>query len=297
MDYEKILYQKDPPVGRIVLNEPEKRNPLGYKRLTELAEALKEMERDDDIHIIIIKGAGPCFSAGYDLRQPHMKPGSPNLPPSGVYINAERDGLWGCYLDYHVDVYMTIWKLQKPVIAQIHSYCLAGATELAAFCDIRMVADNAQIGWPVGRNLSPGNIQIMPWIVGITKAKEYMFTGDPMDAQEAYRAGWATRVVPLDKLEEETERLAKRISGTPIDLLMFTKRSVNRQYELMGFLAGINWSTDINCLQRHRKSYPEFGQNIDREGVTAALDKRDGKFGDLRTSKEAKEKRKEKKQT
>ena len=120
-------------------------------------------------------------------------------------------------------VYYTIWDLQKPVIAQVHSYCLAGASELASFCDMRFVADNVTVGFPVARNIGPGSIQYMPWMVGITKAKEYMFTGDPMDAQEAYRVGWATKVYPVDKLEEETERFARRVAAVETDLIMLTK--------------------------------------------------------------------------
>ena len=223
MDYEKIIYEKDPPIGRIILNQPEKRNPLGYHRLFEVADALKEMERDGEIKIIIIKGAGPCFSAGYDLTP--IPPGQPmlNQPGNGVYTYRGRDRTWGSYNKEHLRVYYTIWDLQLPVIAQIHSYCLAGASELSAFCDMRFVADDAVIGWPVSRALSPGNIQYAPWMIGITKAKEYMFTGDPMDAQEAYRVGWATKVYPVDKLEEETERFARRVAAVETDLIMLTK--------------------------------------------------------------------------
>ena len=83
---------------------------------------------------------------------------------------------------------MTLFDLQKPVIAQIQGACLAGGTELAGFCDLRIVADDAKIGWPVGRNWSPGNLQYIPWLVGMTKAKYYMFTSEPMSGIELLNA-------------------------------------------------------------------------------------------------------------
>lgn len=302
-NYETILCEVDSPIGRITINQPEKRNPLSYKRLCEIADAAKEMEQDEDVRVIIIKGTGPCFSAGYDLT--FGKDGKGTLyPESGFYIHPERDNLWGSYNRHHMSVYFTFWDLQKPVIAQIHSWCLAGASELASFCDLRILSDDAKIGWPVARDLSPGNIQYLPWMVGITKAKEYMFTGEPMDAQEALRVGWATRVYPLDKLDEETEKLAKNIAGIPTDLIMFTKRSINAQFEIMGFRNGLNWGSEILSLQAHRRSARELMGDIggsywhsDNSGstdkkLTAYLESRDGKRGVYRGSEEATGKRK-----
>jgi len=273
-EYETIRCEAESPIGRIVLNQPEKRNMLFYKRLCQIAEAAKEMERDEDIKVIIIKGEGSCFSSGYDMTP--GKEGKGTLwPESGFYIHPDRDWLWGSYNRHHMDVYFTLWDLQKPVIAQIHSWCLAGASELASFCDLRILAEDAKIGWPVARDLSPGNIQYMPWMVGITKAKEYMFTGELMDAQEALRVGWATRVYPLEKLEEETEKLAKNIAGVPTDLIMFTKRSINAQFEVMGFKNGLMWGSEILSIQNFRKSAGEFEKLAKKMGVKAAFKRRD----------------------
>ena len=273
-EYETIRCEVDSHIGRIVLNQPEKRNMLFYKRLCQIAEAAKEMERDEDIKVIIIKGEGPCFSSGYDMTP--GKEGKGTLwPESGFYIHPDRDWLWGSYNRHHMDVFFTLWDLQKPVIAQIHSWCLAGASELASFCDLRILADDAKIGWPVSRDLSPGNIQYMPWMVGITKAKEYMFTGEPMDAQEALRVGWATRVYPLKELEEETEKLAQSLAGIPTDLIMFTKRSINAQFEVMGFKTGLMWGSEILSLQNFRKSAGKFEKLAKKMGAKAAFKRRD----------------------
>jgi len=290
-EYQTILCEIDPPIGRIILNAPEKRNPLSYARLSEIAEAAKEMERDKNIKVIIIKGAGPCFSSGYDLTPGKGGKGT-LLPESGVYTVEGRDQTWGSYNMHHLNVYFTLWDLQLPVIAQIHSYCLAGAFELAGFCDMRFVSDDAVIGWVVSRNLSPGNIQYAPWVIGITKAKEMYFTGDTMDGQEAFRVGWATRVYPRAQLEEETEKYAQRLALIETDLIMMTKRGINRQMEIMGFRTGTqSFSVDFLTAAGTRSSSKDFFKTADEKGLKAALDLRDSKFGDLRTSEAAKKAR------
>lgn len=294
-EYDLIRVERDGAIGRIVFNSPEKRNPLGYERLLQLAMAAKELELDDDIRVIIIKGEGPSFSSGYDITP--VPPGErPRNTPVNGYIHPDRDQIWQSYDHEHLRVYFTLWDLQKPVIAQIQGYCLAGATELAAFCDIRIVADDAQIGWPVGRNWSPGNIQYMPWVVNITKAKYYMLTNQPMDGIEAYRCGWASKTVPADELEAATEEVAATVALTDTDLAMITKRSLNRQQEIMGFRTGMHASAEflavagMRHLNRRRSAEQadqgsegyggdEFSARALRDGLTAALTWRDQQFG------------------
>ena len=289
--YDLIDYQKDGVIGRIVLNSPEKRNPLGYERLLQIEMAAKEMELDDDIKVIIIKGEGPSFCAGYDITP--TKPGEPrrNSPENG-YIHPDRDAIWQSYDHEHLRVYLTLWDLQKPVIAQVQGYCLAGGSELAGFCDLRIVAEDAQIGWPVGRNWSPGNLQYIPWLVGITKAKYYMFTNGPMDGLEALRCGWASEAVAADELEARTEAVARQIALTPTDLLMLTKRSINRQFEIMGFRTGLATSADhlaLALLRPAARREDEFGRLSREKGLKAALDWRDAQLGmSYRTSVKAK---------
>jgi enoyl-CoA hydratase len=274
--YDLIRYEKDAPIGRIVLNSPEKRNPLGYERLLQIEMAAKEMELDDDIKVIILKGDGPSFCSGYDITP--IQPGEParNKPVDG-FIHEDRDPVWSSYNMEHLRVYFTLWDLQKPVIAQIQGYCLAGGTELAGFCDLRIVAEDAQIGWPVGRHWSPGNIQYFPWVTNVTKAKFYMFTNLPMDGNEAFRCDWASAVYPAGELEEKTEDLARQISLTDTDLIMLTKRSINRQYELMGFRTGMYMSSDIFSLAglRPGRGEDKFSKLAMEEGLKAALDWRD----------------------
>ena len=290
-EFDLVEIERDGPVGRIVLNSPEKRNPLGYERLLQIEMAAKLLELDEEVRVLIIKGQGPCFSGGYDMTPIKKGERQRNMPPGG-YIHPERDRLWQSYDLEHARVYMTLFDLQKPVIAQIHGACLAGATELAGFCDLRVVADDAKIGWPVGRNWSPGNLQYIPWLVGMTRAKYYMFTSEPMTGKEAFEAHWASESVPEERLEARTEELARQIALTPTDLIMLTKRSINRQFEVMGFRTGIASSVDLLALAgfRERGLYAsrsseddgggdEFQARAQRDGLKAALAWREETFG------------------
>ena len=290
-EFDLIEIEIDGPIGRIVLNTPEKRNPLGYERLSQIEMAAKLLELDDEVRVIIIKGQGPCFSGGYDMTPVKKGERQRNVPPGG-YIHPERDRLWQSYDLEHARVYMTLFDLQKPVIAQIHGACLAGATELAGFCDLRVVADDAKIGWPVGRNWSPGNLQYIPWLVGMTRAKYYMFTCEPMNGIEAFEGHWASEHVPADRLEERTEELAQQIALTPTDLIMMTKRSINRQFEIMGFRTGIATSVDLLAVASFREQGlyerrsdqggdhgDEFMERSHRDGLKSAMTWREETFG------------------
>lgn len=279
--FDLIRLEKDGPVGRIVLNSPEKRNPLGYERMLQIDMAAKAMELDDDIRVIIIKGEGPSFCSGYDISHSGGAVPSRNTPPNG-YIHPDRDPLWQSYDHEHLRVFFGLWDLQKPVIAQIQGHCLAGGTELAAFCDVRIVARTASIGWPVGRTWSPGNIQYMPWLVGMTKAKYYMLTNEPMDGDEAYRCGWASEVVDEANLEQRTEEVARQIALGPTDLMMLAKRSINRQFEIMGFRTGMLSSAEFLALAMARRSKAEgeeFARRAHEGGLSAAFEWRDRELG------------------
>ncbi|HJP41390.1 MAG TPA: enoyl-CoA hydratase-related protein [Dehalococcoidia bacterium] len=291
-DFEEIIYEKDPPLGRIILNAPEKRNALTYDRKNEIVMALMEMELDDDIKVVIIKGAGTSFCSGYDITPPPPGESGRNMAPGGAYVRSGRDRVMNAnYQQMFRDLYSYIFDFQKPVIAQIHGFCLAGGTHLASFCDLRIVAEDAQIGYPVSRNWTAGGYQFMPWLIGLTKAKYYMFTGRPMDGQTSYEWGWASDVFPEATLEEETEKIARDIALVDTDLIMLTKRSINRQMELMGFKTGMMWSMDLNALVGFRESQQqgdEFRQIAAEDGLKAALSWRDRSYSlSYRTSDRA----------
>ena len=167
MAYENILYTVDERVCSISLDRPEKMNALSWALRRELRDALERAERDADVGCIVIKGEGRAFSAGYDLTPTHP---SPNRPVDG-YVSDDVDQLTAQYARDLVKNLWIIWELTKPVIAQVHGWCLAGATELASMCDIMFVAEDAQLGYPPVRALTTPDTMFFPWKMPMSWAK------------------------------------------------------------------------------------------------------------------------------
>ena len=262
-----------PHVRRITLNRPEKRNALNHALRGEVIQALVEADQDPDVHVSIVRGAGKCFSAGYDL-------GGGNAGLEYPWYTAGGDGHWPRHV---TEGWMRIWDLAKPVIAQVHGYCLAGGSELATGCDLVYVAEDAQIGYPAVRFGVP-DMQFHAWLVGMRLGMEMMVTGDSISGIDAAQRGWATRAYAADELEQRVLEMAGRVASVPTDVAQLNKRTVHRQMEIMGFRTGIRSGTELCALGTHQKSMHEFIGRIQREGgVTAALQERDAPFGDYRT--------------
>jgi len=283
MEYKNLLYEKTEAIVRLTLNRPEKLNALSTALIRELQAALEAAERDTAVRVIIIKGAGRAFSAGYDL--------TPSAEEKGEPLPIELAN------KYHIkvkhDCWFTIWNLLKPVIAQVHGYCLAGASELAFMCDLTIMAEDAQTGYPPVRSFSTPDTLFHPWFAGIKMAKRMLFTGDTINGKEAVACGMATLAVPAEELEEEVNRIAERIALIPTDLISLTKAAVNQSYEIMGFRTAIEQAAKIHDLSHTVPSVRRFFDTLREKGLRAALDDRDRKFGDLRTSEAARAERRE----
>src|SRR5689334_3980807 len=193
MDASLILVDDPAPmVRRITLNRPEKRNALNATLRREILTATREADRDDSVRVTVIRGAGTCFSAGYDLS------GDPAAQGEPLDYTADGEG-W--YMRGVTNGWMSIWDLAKPVIAQVHGYCLAGGSELATGCDLVYVAEDAKIGYPAVRFGTP-DMQYHAWTIGMRAAMEMMLTGDSISGIEAARLGWANRAYPADELDD-----------------------------------------------------------------------------------------------
>jgi enoyl-CoA hydratase len=239
--YQTILV--DAPatsVARITLNRPEKRNAISTPMRTELLQALRAHDHDPDIRVTVVRGAGPCFSAGYDLGGPMME-GSP-------FYSAPGDGQWARQAN---DTWFSIWDLAKPVIAQVHGYAIAGATELASACDLVYVANDAQISYPVVRVMSPPDWQYHTVLLGMRRAMELVLTGDAISGVEAAAIGFANRAFPADTLETSVLAVAERVAGVPSDLAQINKRSVHRAFDVWGARAAIRAGTELQALAAH----------------------------------------------
>jgi enoyl-CoA hydratase len=262
-----------PGVRRITLNRPEKRNALNNRLRGEIFATLEAHDRDPEVKLTIIRGAGAAFSSGYDL--------SANNTVAQPYHTAGGLGQWARHV---VEGWFRVWDLAKPVIAQVHGYCLAGGTELATACDLVYVADDAQIGYPPVRLMSPPDMQFHPWMMGMRQAMESMLTGDALSGREAAEKGWATRAYPADRLEAEVLAVAERVAKLPTELAAINKRSVHRAMEAMGMRAAIRAGTELQALAFQTEPSKAYMTRFRRDGasVSSLLSERDAAFGDYR---------------
>lgn len=263
-----------PGIRRLTLNRPEKRNALSNDLRRELFSALEGADKDPEIRVIIVRGAGSCFSAGYDLSPE----ASTQAPP---YYTAGGPGFWPRHV---VEGVFRIWDMAKPVIAQVHGWCLAGATELATACDLVYLGDDARIGYPPVRGMSPPDNQFHPWLCGFRSAMEQMLTGDALTADEAVRVGFANRAFPADDLEREVLAIAERVAKVPPEVQQINKRSVHRAMEAMGLRSAIRAGTEMQALAMTTEASRQTFAGFRAGDVRGALDARDGAFGDYRTS-------------
>ena len=276
MTYQTILV--DTPaahIRRITLNRPEKRNALNHQLRGDVLTALRTHDADDDVHVQIVRGAGKCFSAGYELGDGNEGLEMPFYTPGG-------DGQWPRHV---TEGWMSIWDLAKPVIAQVHGYCLAGGSELATGCDLVYVADDTKMGYPAVRFGTP-DMHFHAWFIGMRKAMEMMITGDSLTGAQAVELGWANDVFPLDELDDAVVAIAERIAKIEPDLVQINKRVVHRQMEVMGMRQGIRAGTELCALGVHTNAMKKFLATVKADGLTAALSDRDEKFGDYRSVEE-----------
>jgi enoyl-CoA hydratase len=274
MAYTAVLIDEPAPlVRRITLNRPEKRNALNHTLRGDILGALREADQDPSVRVSIVRGAGKCFSAGYEL-------GGGNEGLDLPFYTAGGDGQWPRHV---TDGWMSIWDLAKPVIAQVHGYCLAGGSELATGCDLIYVAEDAKIGYPAVRFGVP-DMHFHAWFMGMRTALEMMLTGDSISGTEAARLGWANRAFPAAELDGAVVEMATRIAQVDPELAQMNKRIVHRQMEISGLRTGIRAGTEMCALGTHTEALRKFVAQMRSEGLTKTLSQRDSPFGDYRTS-------------
>src|SRR6202451_1513122 len=189
-----------PGVRRISLNRPEKRNALNHTLRGDILRALQDHDRDPDVRVTILRGNGKSFSAGYDLADGNE---GLDLP----YFTAAGEGAWARHV---TDGWMSIWDLAKPVIAQVHGYCLAGGSELATGCDLVFVAEDAEIGYPAVRFGVP-DMHFHAWFMGMRTAMAMMLTGDSISGTQAVPRCGANEAFPIETLEQNALAVAEHI--------------------------------------------------------------------------------------
>lgn len=281
--FDSILYEVEDGRARITLNRPEKLNALTLKLQSELNEALWEADNNKAVHCVILKGAGRAFSAGYDLTG-----ADGNIPVSRVQSEKNEyrggrsidDDAW--QLERGQRYRMAIFDMHKPVIAQLHGYCLAGGTDVALMCDMIIAADDTLIGFPPARDLGalPNNMWI--YHVGPQWAKRLNLTGDYITGKEAQQIGLVMKAVPSEFLENEVEQLADRLALIDPDLLSTNKRIINMALELMGARTLQRMASENDVRGHNTRAADGFRRSVADIGLRDTLRNRDGKFGDGR---------------
>jgi enoyl-CoA hydratase len=284
MDFETIIYERDGGKARITLNRPEKLNALSFKLQRELNTALWEADNDAAVHVVILRGNGRAFSAGYDLTPMQSPPQKADRDEA--YTNFYRGGtnldddIW--QLERQQRERMAIWDMHKPVIAQVHGYCLAGGTDLALLCDIVIAADDAVIGFPPVRAMGSPPAHMWTYHVGPQWAKYMLLTGDSISGAKAAEIGLVLKAVPAAELEAEVEALASKMERIDVELLSPNKRIVNLAMELMGARTMQRMAAENDGRAHQAPAVREFAVRAMKDGLKSALEWRDGKFGDGR---------------
>ncbi len=278
--YSSVQIDKDPVeprIARLQLNRPEKLNAIGSAMPGEIRQAVAWAEADDEVHVIIVEGAGRAFCAGYDLNE--YAQGADPLGMADHPCRQEKSP-WDPMVDYAfmkrcTDDFMSLWRCSKPTIAKVHGYAVAGGSDIALCCDLLVMADDASIGYMPTRVWGCPTTAMWAYRVGAVRAKQLMFTGDTIKGMQAAEWGLANVSVPAENLDQATFALAKRISGVPRSHLMMHKLVVNQVWMSMGLEQSQMFATVFDGITRHNPEGLWFRRQAQVEGFKSAVEWRD----------------------
>ncbi len=274
-DFSTLRIDRDasnPRIARLLLNRPARLNAINDATPRELREAVAWANADDEVHVIVVEGAGKGFCGGYDLTQ--FGEGKIDHP-----CQQERHP-WDPMEDYacmkrNTEDFMSLWKSAKPTIAKVHGYAAAGGSDIALCCDLLVMADDARIGYMPTRVWGCPTTAMWTYRLGPMRAKQLMFTGDTIDGKTAAQWGLANESVPLDQLEATTMKLARRIAGVPRGHLAMHKLVVNQVMLAMGLEQTQQMATVFDGITRHNPEGLWFRRHAQTEGFKSAVEWRD----------------------
>jgi enoyl-CoA hydratase len=266
---EPVLLTEDiGPVRRLTMNRPKALNALSGELIDALSQALDVAASDEAVRVLILRGAGRAFCAGYDLSEDAE--------------GGTKDSVgWYEDLKHSADEMLKFFDHPKPIIAQVQSFCLAGGCDLMMVCDLTVCSDDAKFGEPEIRFGSGVVTMVMPWLLGARKAKELLFTGeDRVDAQEALRIGLVNRVVPASDLDAATLSLAEEIAKNDPFAVSMQKKAINAVWEQAGFRQAIEANVALDTLieTADLPERTEFRSITLEKGLKEAIAWRDARF-------------------
>ena len=275
MPNDAVEYSTRGAIAFITLNRPERLNAINRDLIVGLVAAVEGANRDTEVRVIVLRGAGRAFCAGYDLQ------GAPQAESDAD----QRRGSWDPVADYrgmseNVRAFMSLWESRKPVIAQVHGWCVGGGTDLALCADLIYMAEDAHVGYPPARVWGTPTTCMWVYRLGLEHAKRVMLTGEALDGREAERIGLISRAVPGDALAGEVEAFARRLATTPSNQLAMTKLLVNQAYENMGLRTTQMLGTFMDGIARHTPEGLAWRDVAMKEGFQEAVRRRDEPWGD-----------------
>lgn len=278
-----VLYEERDALAIITLNRPEKLNTLNNDVIQGIADGIDAATVSPDVSAIVLRGAGRAFTAGYDLNP---SPGRPAFPARfGTKHVDHRPGAWDPVRDYafmghNMKRFMKLWECPKPVIAQLHGYALGGGTDLILCADLIFMAEDAIIGYPPSRVYGTPTTMMWVYRLGLEHAKQFLLSGDQIDAQTALRIGLVSKVFPLERLSEETEAYARRFANIPGNQLALNKMLINQAYENMGLRTTQAFGTLFDGITRHTEEALRWQESFREIGFRETISRRDGPFND-----------------
>jgi enoyl-CoA hydratase len=270
---DTVLYEAQDAVATLTLNRPDRLNAIVPALIDELNAALDRAQADPDVRVIRLRGAGRSFCAGYDIDW-----------GAEMMEQVDAGGPWDPIVDYqsmsrYVNTYMRLWRSPKPVIAQVHGFCVGGGTDFALCSDLIVCSEDCRIGYPPARVW--GSPTTMMWVyrLGLERTKRVLLTGDPLDGRRAVEWGLASEAVPEAELDDTALALAKRVALLPSNQLQMMKLLINQAYEQMGLSTTQLIGTLLDGSARHTPEGVEFTKRA-IEDVGRAVSERDAPFGD-----------------
>ena len=246
MAYSNIAYEIDGAVARLSHDRPALRNAESQELLDELDDAVRRATSDPAVRVLVFDGKGEHFSAGHDLKQGAEK-------RSGFSVEQR----WAYEELYYLEYALRIWDCPKPTIASVQGACIAGGFMVANMCDLIVAADDAFFSDPVCHTLGAAAVEVLihPWVMGARKAKEMLFMGGRMTADDAYRIGMVNKVVPRASLEAETMAMARHIGKAEPFALKLVKRSINRTLDAQGLRTALHAHFDTHQLSHVSEAF------------------------------------------
>lgn len=267
----KVDYHNDGRIGRITLNRPDVLNAIDDEVPQQLADCVARANADDDVHVIVLSGAGRAFCAGYDLKA-YAETAGENSVTQEMPWDPMKDYT---FMKRNTDLFMSLWRSYKPVICKVHGYAVAGGSDIALCCDLIAMADDAEIGYMPTRVWGCPTTAMWVYRLGAEGAKRMLLTGDKIDGLEAERIGLVHKSVPPEELDAYVENLAARISTVPTNQLMMQKLVINQAIDAMGLANTQMMATVFDGITRHSPEGLNFKHRAEDVGWKQAVRERD----------------------